>query len=157
MSVITDSLFGRWSLRAKEAAAGYFFIFPFLIGFLWFTAIPMGVALYISFTDVHHWERMRGRLDVLGGKGLNLLGMLQDVAELATVRLQLLLREGDAGELGNLGDIDLDGHGRDGNQPDRHPRVTGTGAFPSHALAAGNVVNRMGGQAGRSERPSRPL
>ena len=101
---------------------------------------------------------MRGRLDVLGGKGLNLLGVLQDVAELATVRLQLFLREGDAGELGNLGDIDLDGHGRDGNQPDRHPRVTGTGAFPSHALAAGNVVNRMGvkpGGASAHRGPSR--
>jgi multiple sugar transport system permease protein len=69
MSVVTDKLFGRWSLRAKEAAAGYFFIFPFLIGFLWFTAIPMGVALYIAFTEynivqppewvgVHHFVRL---------------------------------------------------------------------------------------------------
>jgi len=29
---------------------GYFFISPFLVGFLWFTALPMGVALVISFT-----------------------------------------------------------------------------------------------------------
>jgi len=50
MSVVTDKLFGRWSLRSKEAVAGYLFILPFLIGFLWFTAIPMGVALYIAFT-----------------------------------------------------------------------------------------------------------
>ncbi len=69
MSVVTDKLSRRWSLRAKEAAAGYFFILPFLIGFLWFTAIPMGVALYISFTEynivqppewvgVHHFVRL---------------------------------------------------------------------------------------------------
>jgi multiple sugar transport system permease protein len=69
MSVVTNRLSQRWSLRAKEAAAGYFFILPFLIGFLWFTAIPMGVALYISFTEynivqppnwvgVHHFARL---------------------------------------------------------------------------------------------------
>jgi multiple sugar transport system permease protein len=51
MSVIANKLFGRRSLKAKEAIAGYLFILPFLIGFIWFTAIPMGVAFVISFTE----------------------------------------------------------------------------------------------------------
>jgi multiple sugar transport system permease protein len=69
MSGVTGRLFPRWSLRAKEAAAGYFFVFPFILGFLWFTAIPMGVALYIAFTrynivqapewaGLHHFVRL---------------------------------------------------------------------------------------------------
>ena len=50
MSIISNRLFRRWSLRGKEAVVGYLFILPFLVGFLWFTALPMGVAMVVSFT-----------------------------------------------------------------------------------------------------------
>src|SRR5690554_4348958 len=35
----------------KEAVSGYFFASPFIIGFLFFTIVPMIYSLYISFTD----------------------------------------------------------------------------------------------------------
>jgi len=50
MSAIATKLFGQRALRWREALTGYVFISPFLVGFLWFTAIPMAIALYLSFT-----------------------------------------------------------------------------------------------------------
>jgi len=50
MSAIANRLFGRRALRWREVLTGYLFISPFLVGFLWFTAIPMGIAMYLSFT-----------------------------------------------------------------------------------------------------------
>jgi len=43
----------RWRLTAarREAAWGYAFISPWVIGFIVFTMIPMGLALYFSLTD----------------------------------------------------------------------------------------------------------
>lgn len=38
-------------LRRAEARAAWFFISPWLIGFLVFTAVPMGASLYLSFTE----------------------------------------------------------------------------------------------------------
>ena len=35
----------------KESVAGYIFILPFIIGFLWFTLIPFITSFYLSFTD----------------------------------------------------------------------------------------------------------
>src|SRR5689334_24989896 len=42
---------GRLSLRAIEIRWGTLFITPWIIGFLLFTAGPMLVSLYLSFTD----------------------------------------------------------------------------------------------------------
>ena len=50
MSGIVAKLLGRRTMRWWEALTGYAFISPFLIGFLWFTAIPMAIAFYLSFT-----------------------------------------------------------------------------------------------------------
>ncbi|MCU0511962.1 MAG: sugar ABC transporter permease [Anaerolineae bacterium] len=41
----------HWSLAQREAAAGYFFITPWLIGFTLLTLGPMITSLYFSFTD----------------------------------------------------------------------------------------------------------
>lgn len=41
----------RRSMRQKEALAGYLFILPGILGLLLFSAIPLGAALVISFTD----------------------------------------------------------------------------------------------------------
>lgn len=37
-------------ITKKENSAGYFFIFPFILGFLLFTIIPVIASLYLSFT-----------------------------------------------------------------------------------------------------------
>jgi multiple sugar transport system permease protein len=50
MSTFTARLLGRRTLRWREAATGYLLISPFVVGFLWFTAIPMAIALYLAFT-----------------------------------------------------------------------------------------------------------
>src|SRR5258706_4286542 len=39
------------SLRRREIRTGYLFIMPWIIGFILFTAGPMVVSLYMSFTD----------------------------------------------------------------------------------------------------------
>jgi len=41
----------HWSLAKRESAAGYFFITPWLIGFILLTLGPMVASLYFSFTD----------------------------------------------------------------------------------------------------------
>jgi multiple sugar transport system permease protein len=41
----------RWTATRREAAWGWLFISPWIFGFLVFTAIPMGMALYFSLTD----------------------------------------------------------------------------------------------------------
>lgn len=41
----------EWSLAKREAAAGYFFITPWVIGFLLLTLGPMVASLYFSFTE----------------------------------------------------------------------------------------------------------
>jgi multiple sugar transport system permease protein len=41
----------RWTASRREAAWGWLFISPWIIGFIAFTAIPMGMALYFSLTD----------------------------------------------------------------------------------------------------------
>lgn len=40
-----------WTLRKREAAWAYFFISPWIVGFLIFTVGPMLASLYFSFTD----------------------------------------------------------------------------------------------------------
>lgn len=50
MSVVLSKFPGRRGLRTREALTGYLFISPFLVGFLWFTAIPMAIAIYLAFT-----------------------------------------------------------------------------------------------------------
>ena len=41
----------RWTASRREAAWGYAFISPWIIGFVLFTMIPMALALYFSLTD----------------------------------------------------------------------------------------------------------
>src|SRR5262245_3537610 len=41
----------HWSLARREAAAGYLFVTPWLIGFTLLTLGPMIASLYFSFTD----------------------------------------------------------------------------------------------------------
>jgi multiple sugar transport system permease protein len=41
----------HWSLARREAAAGYFFVTPWLIGFSVFTLGPMIASLFFSFTE----------------------------------------------------------------------------------------------------------
>jgi multiple sugar transport system permease protein len=50
MSEMVSKLLGQRGLRRRETFTGYLFILPFLVGFIWFTAIPMGVAFYLAFT-----------------------------------------------------------------------------------------------------------
>ena len=50
MSAVMGKLSGQWRLKWREAITAYFFISPFLVGFIWFTAIPMAIAVYVSFT-----------------------------------------------------------------------------------------------------------
>jgi len=50
MSGIATKLVGRRSMRWREGLTGYLMVSPFLVGFLWFTAFPMAIALYLSFT-----------------------------------------------------------------------------------------------------------
>ncbi len=48
-----------WSLAKREAAAGYFFILPWIIGFTLLTLGPMLASLYFSFTDYNIVEAPR--------------------------------------------------------------------------------------------------
>lgn len=41
----------RWSMARREAAEGYLFISPWIVGFILFTIGPMVASLYFSFTD----------------------------------------------------------------------------------------------------------
>jgi multiple sugar transport system permease protein len=41
----------RWTASRREAAWGYAFISPWIVGFVLFTMIPMALALYFSLTD----------------------------------------------------------------------------------------------------------
>ncbi|HYN87179.1 MAG TPA: hypothetical protein VER55_01555, partial [Ardenticatenaceae bacterium] len=41
----------RWTYRTWRQLEGYFFLLPNILGFLAFTAIPVLVALVVSFTD----------------------------------------------------------------------------------------------------------
>jgi ABC-type sugar transport system permease subunit len=41
----------RWTASRREAAWGWAFISPWIVGFVLFTAIPMAMALYFSLTD----------------------------------------------------------------------------------------------------------
>jgi multiple sugar transport system permease protein len=41
----------RWTAARREAAWGYTFISPWIVGFVLFTMIPMALALYFSLTD----------------------------------------------------------------------------------------------------------
>ncbi|HEV8636646.1 MAG TPA: sugar ABC transporter permease [Chloroflexota bacterium] len=41
---------GFWTMARREALEGYFYIAPFLLGFLIFTAYPTLASLYLSFT-----------------------------------------------------------------------------------------------------------
>jgi ABC-type sugar transport system permease subunit len=41
----------RWTASRREAAWGWLFVSPWIIGFVLFTAIPMALALYFSLTD----------------------------------------------------------------------------------------------------------
>jgi ABC-type sugar transport system permease subunit len=41
----------HWTASRREAAWGWFFVSPWIIGFVLFTAIPMALALYFSLTD----------------------------------------------------------------------------------------------------------
>ncbi len=50
MSAVMGKLSGQWRLKWREAITAYCFISPFLVGFIWFTAIPMAIAVYVSFT-----------------------------------------------------------------------------------------------------------
>ena len=52
MTVVTRkrSLFGS-QLQRKEALIAFAFLTPWIIGFIWFTAIPMGISAYLSFTE----------------------------------------------------------------------------------------------------------
>jgi len=50
VSAFVRKLFGRQTVRRREALTGYLLISPFLVGFLWFTAVPMVIALYLSLT-----------------------------------------------------------------------------------------------------------
>ncbi len=51
MTTLVDRLFPASSrLRRQEALTAYALISPWLIGFIWFTAIPMGIAIYLSLT-----------------------------------------------------------------------------------------------------------
>lgn len=38
-------------MQRGEALTAFIFLLPWIIGFLWFTAIPMGIALYVSITN----------------------------------------------------------------------------------------------------------
>lgn len=49
-SAIVNKRLGRRVVRWREAFTGYLFISPFIVGFLWFTAIPMAIAIYLSLT-----------------------------------------------------------------------------------------------------------
>lgn len=50
MSALATRLLGRRTQRWREALTGYLLVSPFLVGFLWFTAIPMAIAFYLAFT-----------------------------------------------------------------------------------------------------------
>ena len=41
----------RWTASRREAAWGWAFVSPWILGFVLFTAIPMAMALYFSLTD----------------------------------------------------------------------------------------------------------
>ena len=41
----------RWTASRREAAWGYAFSSPWIVGFVLFTMIPMALALYVSLTD----------------------------------------------------------------------------------------------------------
>jgi multiple sugar transport system permease protein len=62
---------GRFStLAAREAIAGYIFLLPWLIGFLWFVLGPVLVALFLSFTDYgsggpFHWISLANFHDII--------------------------------------------------------------------------------------------
>ena len=43
------SFFGS-RMERQEAFVAYGFLLPWIIGFLWFTALPMGIAAYVAFT-----------------------------------------------------------------------------------------------------------
>src|SRR5258708_15162649 len=63
----------RVSLRTIEIRWGYLFILPWIIGFLLFTAGPMLISLYLSFTDYNitseqgpSWIGSRNYSEILG-------------------------------------------------------------------------------------------
>ena len=41
----------RWTASRREAAWGWAFVSPWIVGFVLFTAIPMAMAFYFSLTD----------------------------------------------------------------------------------------------------------
>jgi multiple sugar transport system permease protein len=41
----------RWTASRREAAWGWLFVSPWIVGFILFTAVPMALALYFSLTD----------------------------------------------------------------------------------------------------------
>jgi multiple sugar transport system permease protein len=50
------------SLKWREALTGYMFVFPWIIGFLVFSLVPMGLSLFASFShwDIVHLPRWEG-------------------------------------------------------------------------------------------------
>jgi multiple sugar transport system permease protein len=50
MSANVKRVFGLSGRRWREAITGYVFVSPFVVGFLWFTALPMAIAVYLAFT-----------------------------------------------------------------------------------------------------------
>lgn len=50
MSANVKRVLGLSGQRWREAITAYAFIAPFVVGFLWFTAVPMGIAVYLAFT-----------------------------------------------------------------------------------------------------------
>jgi len=46
-----EKSFFQSRMQRGEALTALLFLLPWIIGFLWFTAIPMGIALYVSITN----------------------------------------------------------------------------------------------------------
>src|SRR5688572_10394164 len=63
--------------------------------------------------DVHERERMRGRLDPLGGDVAHARGMLEDLRELRAEPLDLVIGERETGQARNVTDF-VGGQGHDG-------------------------------------------
>jgi multiple sugar transport system permease protein len=50
MKAISAAIDRRFSLKDKEAIAGYLLILPWIIGFVWFLVVPLIFSVYASFT-----------------------------------------------------------------------------------------------------------
>src|SRR5258706_9170005 len=91
------------SLRRREIRTGYLFIMPWIIGFILFTAGPMLVSLYMSFTDFNVMKNADPSL--IGGKNYSDILSLQIKSLNSPTQASAEVLDRGYTELGRIGNI----------------------------------------------------